>query len=184
MLTYKKQRKTFIQIISPWTGSILLLPIAVYYIVNAGKFTFIDFVNLLIHEGGHGVFKIFGKFIYSLGGTLMQIIIPGMFVIFYAVKKKKIAVQIFLIWLGENFINISVYASDARAKRLPLLGGNKVYHDWNWILNQIGLLEYDYIIGQIFFTLGVIALLFSLITPLLITQENQINNADSIDLNL
>lgn len=167
-----------------WVASLLLFPIVIYYTFNAGKFTFIDYVNLLIHEGGHGVFKIFGRFIYTLGGTLMQIIIPSMFIVFNWIKRKRIAVQIFLIWLGENLINISVYAADARVKRIPLLGGNKVYHDWNWILSQTGLLEYDYLIGQIFFALGIIAFLFALMIPLLIRENRQTTRTQPLDLNL
>jgi len=45
--------------ISPWIGSIVLAPLVIYYTLNAERFTFIDYVNLLIHEGGHGIFKIF-----------------------------------------------------------------------------------------------------------------------------
>jgi len=59
--------------------------------------------------------RFFRKFIFTLGGTLMQIIIPSMFIIFYLIKKKKFGTQIFLVFLGENLINISVYAADARA---------------------------------------------------------------------
>ena len=56
--------------------SLILLPVILWLILNGGKFVFLlDHFNLLIHEGGHGIFKIFGDFIYTLGGTLMQIII-------------------------------------------------------------------------------------------------------------
>ncbi len=73
----------------------------------------------------------------------MQLIIPSMFIIYYLIKKKKFGTQIFLVWLGENLMNISVYAADARTQKLPLLGGNKVYHDWTWLLSQTGMLEQD-----------------------------------------
>jgi hypothetical protein len=59
--------------------------------------------------------------------------------------------QFSLLWLGQNLINISVYAADAQARRLPLLGGNKVYHDWHYLLNEIGLLQYDAEVGYFFF---------------------------------
>ena len=83
-----KKQSIIGEFIKKWIWSFLLLPIMVYYTVNAGKFTFIDYINLLIHEGGHGIFRIFGKFIYTLGGSLMQILIPGMFVVFYIIKEK------------------------------------------------------------------------------------------------
>lgn len=165
---------------SKWLGTFFLLPVIVYLILHIGNFLFIDYLNLLIHEGGHGVFKIFGGFIYTLGGTLMQIIIPSMFVVYYFLTKKKFLTQIFLIWLGENFFNISVYASDARTKKLPLLGGNKVYHDWNYLLSKTGLLEYDLLIGKIFIALGLICFLVVLFIPIIIKNEKPVN----LDLNL
>jgi len=152
---------------------LILLPIMIYYIINGGKFTFIDFVNLLIHEGGHGIFRIFGDFIYTLGGTLMQLIIPGMFVVFYFIKKQRIGVQIFLVWFGENLMNISVYVADARARKLPLLGGNKVYHDWNYLLNRTGLLEYDKVLGDIIFYLGIVIFVLAFLMPIIIKNKKE-----------
>jgi hypothetical protein len=181
--SYSLKKKPFFDSFKPWIISLLLLPFVVYYTLNAGKFMFIDYVNLLIHEGGHGIFRIFGRFIYTLGGSLMQVLIPGMFVVFYAVKRARIGTQVFLLWLGENFINISVYVSDARARKLPLLGGHKVYHDWNWLLGQMGLLEYDELLGQIVFGFGIIAFILCLIIPLFI-KERVKENSIPIDLNL
>jgi len=151
-----------------WIPSVILLPIMIYLILNEGKFTFIDYVNLLIHEGGHGIFSFFGKFIYTLGGTLTQILIPGMFVIYYLVVKKRVLTQIFMTWLGQNIINISAYVADARAQKLPLLGGKKVYHDWTYLLNQIGLLEYDLVVAKIFYFFGIIVFVTSFLIPLII----------------
>ncbi len=160
--------KPILDFIKPWISSILLLPIMVFFAASSSKFHFIDYVNLLIHEGGHGIFSFFGKFIYTLGGTLAQIIIPGMFVVYYYIVRKKILMQIFLVWLGENFINISIYAADARAHQLPLLGGNKVYHDWTYILNETGLILYDYEVGRFFYWLGIISFIISFVVPLFI----------------
>lgn len=168
MINSSFNKTTFWKSLVPWLGTVILLPVAVYYTVNTGKFTFIDYINLLIHEGGHGIFRIFGKFLYTLGGTLMQLIIPGMFVVYYFINKKRFGAQIFLIWLGENLINISIYASDAQARKLPLLGGNKVYHDWHWLLSNTGLLEYDYTIGHFFYISGIIVFIAALLIPLVI----------------
>jgi hypothetical protein len=163
-----------------WLGSLFILPLVVFYTINMGKFTFVDYVNLLIHEGGHGVFSFFGKFIQASGGTLMQIIIPSMFVVFYWIKKKTFPAQLFLVWLGENLINISVYASDARVRKLPLLGGNKVYHDWNYLLQTTGLIEYDTLIGNIFYGFGIIVFVVALLMPVFIKKYQ----SAQIDLNL
>ncbi|MEW6196035.1 MAG: hypothetical protein AB1521_12865 [Bacteroidota bacterium] len=166
---YNKEQQTSGKNYLPWIFSVLLLPLIIYLVFNEGKFFIVDYVNLLIHEGGHGIFSIFGiKYLHALGGTITQLLIPTMFVVFYFLKKKRITTQIFLIWLGQNFINVSVYVADARAQKLPLLGGNKVYHDWNYLLGEIGLLEYDNIVGQVFYFLGIAAFVISLLIPIII----------------
>lgn len=157
--------------IKPWISSVIILPIIYYLIQNDGRIILIDYINLLIHEGGHGIFKIFGKFIHAFGGTLAQILIPGMFVVFYFKKKNKIPAQISLLWLGQNLINISIYASDARAQKLPLLGGKKVYHDWTYLLRETGLLNYDQEAGLFFFSLAISVFIFSILAPLFITNQ-------------
>jgi hypothetical protein len=169
------QENKIIENMKTWFVSIILILPALYFSLNAGKFNFIDYVNLLIHERGHGVFSFFGKFIYTLGGTLAQILIPGMFIVYYGIVRKVGLMQVFLIWLGENFINISVYAADARAHKLPLLGGNKVYHDWTYILNQTGLILYDWEVGRFFYWLGVLVFIIAILIPAFIKPINKVN---------
>lgn len=154
--------------IKPWIGSALLIPLIYFLIKNDARLIIIDYVNLLIHEGGHGIFKFFGKYVHALGGTLAQILIPVMFVVYYFINKKKIPAQVSLVWLGQNLINISIYASDARAQKLPLLGGKKVYHDWTYLLGEIGLLNYDKEAGIFFYSLAIITFIIALLIPLLI----------------
>lgn len=148
-----------------WIVSIILFPLCIYFTLRMGKFNFIDYFNLLIHEGGHGVFRFFGDFIYTLGGTLMQIIIPFLFIYYFIKIHRLFALQIALVWLGENLMNIFVYVADARTQKLPLLGGKKVYHDWHWLLSRIDLLEFDKEIGLFFYITGIIVFVIALILP-------------------
>lgn len=76
--------------------------------------------------------------------------------------------QFSLLWLGQNFINISVYAADARAQQLPLLGGNKVYHDWHYLLSALGILDFDTGVGYIFFGIAVLIFVTVILMPLII----------------
>lgn len=153
-----------------WIPSLIILPIAIYWILNRGDYGLIDNADLVIHEAGHFFFKFFGKYIYTLGGTLMQIILPSIIFFYFLRSEYRTGMQFSLLWLGQNFINISVYAADASARRLPLLGGNKVYHDWNYLLGEIGLLPYDSEIGYLFFGIAIIIFIITLIMPL-ITQN-------------
>lgn len=169
----KSTKKKLWEEFKPWIASLLLLPVIIYYILNKGQFTFIDYFNVLVHEGGHGVFSFFGKFIHAAGGTLMQVILPLIFVYYFVSNKKRVGVQISVVWLGENLMNIGVYAADARARVLPLIGGNKVYHDWNYLLGEMGLLNSDKEIGLLFYFLGILAFIIAFVMPLIMKQYEE-----------
>ena len=161
--------------LKPWIASLLLLPLAVYLILNKGQFIFIlDHLNLLFHEGGHGIFSLFGKFIYTLGGTLMQIIIPSLFIFYFYINKQRIGMQISLIYLTQNLMNIGVYAADARTQKLPLIGKG-TYHDWTYLLSRTNMLEYDIIIGNLFYYTGILIIILSLLLPLFYKDYKSIN---------
>lgn len=151
-----------------WITSLIILPIAVYWTLNRGEYGLIDNADLVIHEAGHLFFMFFGKFIYTLGGTLMQIIIPSLIAYTFFRNNYRTGVQFGLLWLGQNFINISVYAADAQAKKLPLLGGNKVYHDWDYLLGTLGIIEYDYLVGYFFFSIAILIFIVAVLLPLII----------------
>ena len=97
----------------------------------------------------------------------MQIIIPSIIAGFFFRNNYRTGVQVALLWLGQNFINISVYAADASAQKLPLLGGNKVYHDWHLILNTLDLLKFDTETGYLFFGAAVLIFIAALLMPLI-----------------
>jgi hypothetical protein len=150
--------------------TVIMLPIMIWLIMNRGKYTWIDNPDLVIHEAGHFFFMFFGKFIYTLGGTLMQILLPSIIVWSFVRNRYCTGAQVGLLWLGQNLINISVYAADARAQALPLLGGNKVYHDWTYILGTTNLLHYDSEVGYIFFGLAIIIFLITALLPLIFQE--------------
>ncbi len=155
-----------IEKIRPWIASLILLPIGLFLIFNKGEFIFIlDHLNILFHEAGHGVFRLFGNFIYTLGGTLMQIIIPSLFIFYFYTNYQRVGVQISLIYLAENLMNISVYVSDASTQKLHLIGKG-TYHDWTYLLSSTNLLKYDQFIGSVFYYSAILIILFSLLLPL------------------
>jgi len=151
-----------------WVPSLIVIAAAAYWSLNRGTYTFIDNADLVIHEAGHIFFMFFGRFIYTLGGTLMQIILPSLITWYFLKNRYKTGVQFSLLWLGQNFINISVYAADAREKAIPLLGGNRVYHDWNYLLGQLNMLEYDDYFGYFFFGIAILVFITAFLMPLII----------------
>ncbi len=151
-----------------WLPSIIIFPIIIYLVINRGNYLFIDNADLVIHEAGHFFFRFFGRFIYTAGGTLMQIILPSLIAWYFFRNSYRTGVQFSLLWLGQNFINISVYAADAQARRLHLLGGNKVYHDWHFMLSELHILNYDYAVGYLLFSIAIIIFIVALLMPLVI----------------
>jgi len=134
---------------------------------NAAGESILHLVNLPFHEAGHLFFRPFGQFMASLGGTLGQLLMPLIcLVVLLAKTRDPFGASVALWWLGENFLDIAPYINDARAGQLPLLGGNfghsapYGFHDWEFILNESGLLHADtWIAGLSHFTGSLIMLL-------------------------
>jgi hypothetical protein len=100
----------------------------------------IDGVNLVIHEAGHLIFSFLGEFIMIAGGSLLQVIMPALFVGYFWYHSKYFSAALVLFWVGESILNVSVYAGDSLALQLPLLGGQDSVHDWNYLLGSLNLL--------------------------------------------
>ena len=101
----------------------------------------IDGVNLVIHEAGHLIFSPLGEFMMIAGGSLFQVIMPALFVSYFWYHSKYYSAALVLFWVGQSILNVSVYAGDSVALQLPLLGGQDSIHDWNYLLDRLGLLR-------------------------------------------
>ena len=116
----------------------------------------IDGVNLVIHEAGHVVFRPFGEFFAIAGGSLFQVIVPLVFAGYFYFNNKPYSSALVLFWAGESLLNVSVYAADSVAMQLPLLGGDNSIHDWNFMLDRLGLLRQTGTIALLIRALGTI----------------------------
>ncbi|MEO7672870.1 MAG: hypothetical protein ABIU09_02185 [Pyrinomonadaceae bacterium] len=106
--------------------------------------SFLDLVDLPIHETGHLIFRLFGESMMIAGGSLFQIIVPAVFVGYFFWYQKYYSAAIVLFWVGQSIINVWVYASDAVVMQLMLTSGitgsEGGFHDWNYMLTHFGLL--------------------------------------------
>ena len=137
-------------------GTLIIL--GLYFLhasLNPEKWIFLDGVNLIFHEAGHVLFMFFGQFLSILGGSLTQILIPMFIFLYFFLQKKYVSSSIVLFWLGQSFINVSVYAGDAITQSLPLLGGESVLHDWHYLLSTMGILQHTPLVSGIFFWTGI-----------------------------
>lgn len=130
-----------------------------YYATSFGVWHFIDSVNLVVHEAGHVVFSLFGTFLLVLGGSLLQILFPFIFVLYFWFKDDRFSAGLLLTWVGINIISVAVYAGDAVRMQLPLITGDTDGHDWNYLLIRTGLLHYTDTVSTLFWVLAIITLL-------------------------
>lgn len=108
---------------------------------HPGRWSFLDNIDLPIHEVGHLVFAPLGAWMGLAGGTLLQLLFPVIFLAAFWRRGDRHAATVMLWWLGQNCFNVARYMADARAQELPLVGGGE--HDWFLLLEQAGRLADD-----------------------------------------
>jgi len=123
-----------------------------YAYLDHSGFLILDYVNLIIHEGGHFFFSWFGETMHILGGTLGELIVPLLCAAYFFWKRETTAVAFSCFWFFENFPYIGTYMADARSDSLPLVGSD--VSDWLILFGQWGLLLQDQKIGRIMHILG------------------------------
>jgi hypothetical protein len=118
----------------------------------------IDTVDLFMHEGGHGVFKLFSQFLYFLGGSLIQIILPVTAIIVFLRTSGFRSLTGTLYWLGHNMINVSIYIADAPKQQLTLISRHAM-HDWRWLCGYMGIMDSAEDLAAVVSFLGTLSLL-------------------------
>lgn len=133
-------RAGFIVLVGLWLTS---------YLRNDRYWSLLDDVDLAIHEAGHIVFGPFGEFAGVAGGSIFQVLVPVMFVAYFAWRRETFAAFVVLFWVSQSLFNVAVYIADARAQGLPLVGGESVIHDWSWMLSRLRALQQDTLIADV-----------------------------------
>ena len=152
-------RLILLTILAVWGIKFIFTPITSDYTLTS----FWHLVNLPFHEAGHIIFRPFGRVITSLGGSLMQVLMPAICLVVFLIKiRDPFAGSVALWWTGQNFIDIAPYINDARSLSMPLLGGNVGktspygFHDWEFILKETGLIRFDHTIARLSHFMGTI----------------------------
>lgn len=142
---------------------VALLPIAAYFaLVPYGSegllgvpWLLAHSLDLLVHEAGHVIFAPLGDWLQTAGGSILQVALPALLVWQGVWTGHRLGTQAALLWLGQSFVDVSVYAADAPTRSLPLLGGlGAENHDWWWLLITTGTLEHAAWIAGVLFALG------------------------------
>lgn len=131
--------------------------------------TFLHAILIPFHEAGHyAIFRWFGQFIMTLGGTLgqhlMPIVVGGALLI---QRRDPFGAAIFFWLLGFSVIDMAVYMYDAFDPKLQLIGGltgaESDGHDWQNTFGDLGLLPRARGIGLFFGWMGKAMMLAGLV---------------------
>lgn len=138
-------------------------PAAINNPVVAGMYL-IDFG---VHEVSHILASAFPPIITAAAGSLGEVSFTILLFIAVLRSKSYFAVVFAGLWVMLGFLSFGTYVADAQAQALPLISMSETAkHDWNFVLSQLGWLEYCTILGNIIngisIMIGVASLLFGL----------------------
>ena len=125
--------------------------------------SFLDLVDLPVHETGNLLFRPFGQFLMVAGGSLFQIIVPAVFVGYFWWNEKYYSAAIVLFWVGQSILNVFVYANDSVVMQLVLTSGftgsEGSFHDWNYLLTETRLINSTRTVANIIRLLGTLTII-------------------------
>jgi hypothetical protein len=124
----------------------------IYLARNFGRMTLLDNVHLPIHEGGHLFFSYFGETLHLWGGTIFQLLIPGLLALYFASQRQVPATVFCVFAFFHSLTGVATYMSDAISRALPLVTVGAIAdesdHDWYKIFTQLGILPHAVQIGS------------------------------------
>jgi hypothetical protein len=156
-------RAVLLVLLLPWTWTFVKSSV----VSNAAGQSWLHLIDLVFHEAGHMLFLPFGAFMTTLGGSLLQLIVPlGLMGVFLFQHRDPFGAAVCWWWAGENLIDLAPYIDDARNLQLVLLGGKTGAevegHDWESILTTLGWLHLDHTLGRLAHAAGTIIMLTAL----------------------
>jgi len=130
--------------------------------------SFLHLISLPFHEAGHVFFSPFGDLMTSLGGSLMQVLVPiACWIAFATTSFNPFGAAVMCWWAGENLLDVAIYINDARDLQLVLLGGGTGQevegHDWERILGLTGLSTHDHQIAWTAHVIGAVMMIGALV---------------------
>lgn len=155
-------RGVFLLLLSIWTTTLVSRAVSVE---SAGSFMHLP--NLVFHEAGHILFVPLGRFMTVLGGSVTQVLVPlACAGTFLWQTRDAFGAAIAIWWAGQSLTDVAPYINDARGLQLVLLGGKTGAevegHDWEYLLNAMGVSHYDHAIARVVQTIGTLTMILAL----------------------
>ena len=122
---------------------------------------------LVFHEAGHVIFRPFGEFLMTLGGTLGQLLMPAILSAALLLRNRDpFGSSIGLWFVGVSLLDVAPYIYDALHPKLMLLTGTTGEdgpHDWIYILDAVGLRNHAQGLGTLVHALGAATIIIALV---------------------
>src|SRR5215813_7615188 len=134
-----------------WMAFYILL--LIFLAAHFSSLTFIDNVHLPIHEAGHLLFGWFGETLGLWGGTLLQLLVPALLVVSFAVRRELPGAAFCAFAFFHSLTGVATYMADALRRELPLVTvgaiADEAQHDWVRIFTSLGVLSHAIAIGNV-----------------------------------
>lgn len=118
-------------LVASLAGAIALFPYA-----GGRRVPLLQFVDFAFHETGHLIASWMPELAMFLAGSLAEVGVPVGLATYFALSQRDLAASgMCFAWAGAAAWSVSVYAGDAVAQSLPIVGGE---HDWAYILGPNG----------------------------------------------
>lgn len=153
------------------------------FVNGALRNIFVFFPNYLVHEMlGHNCIGLLGwkilhpfwpegaRFWHVICGSGVEVMLPfTLLLVALRLQGGRWLLGPLWYWLASSLYSAGIYASDARAMKLPLTSSDmmtnyapgQVKGDWYNILEPLGLLNYDVIIGRTLIFLSFLCFIFA-----------------------
>ena len=157
-------RAMFLLFLALWTTTLASRSVS----VEVADGSVMHLPNLVFHEAGHVLFVPFGQFMTVLGGSLMQVLVPLVCAgAFLWQTRDGFGAAVAVWWAGQSLTDLAPYINDARDLKLVLLGGRTGAevegHDWEYLLNAMGVAHKDHAIALVVQTIGTLTMFAALV---------------------
>ena len=150
-------------LLARWTFIFLVWPMR----EDVAGASFLHVIDLVFHEAGHVIFRPFGEFVMTLGGTLGQLLVPVILSGALLLKNRDpFGSSIGLWFVGVSLLDVAPYIYDALHPKLMLLSGTTGEdgpHDWIYILDVIGLRNHAQSLGTLVHEFGTATIVAALL---------------------
>lgn len=121
---------------------------------------------LIFHEAGHVLFALFGEWLRMAGGSIFQLLLPGIICWTFLFKQRDAFGAAIGLWLmGVSMLDLAPYVYDALHPQLMLITGatgEEGGHDWIYLLSSLHLLPQAQTFGGLLRVLGALVVIMAL----------------------